>query len=112
MMVILTEKEKAHGVIPVPAGNHSRGVSYVAKVLGINAVIFPLERIPSNEVAAIKRLGAEVVVHGKGYDEATENASHLQREREFTLIHCCNCYWQCRSFPAFEGSYYLQDTGR
>ncbi len=45
------------------------------------------ERAPSNKVAAIRRLGAEVVLHGKGYNEAAENAFHLQRERGLTLIH-------------------------
>ena len=85
-MLSLTDDEKARGVITVSSGNHGRAVSYIAKRLGINAVICMSCRVPSNKVDAIKRLGAEAVVYGNSYEEAEIHALQLQEERGLTLI--------------------------
>jgi len=86
-MLSLAADEKERGVITVSSGNHGRAVSYVARQLGIKAVICMSERVPSSKVEAIKRLGAETVVYGKSYDEADKHALRLQEERGLTMIH-------------------------
>jgi len=83
----LTNDEKARGVLAVSTGNHGRAVSYVAETLGLRAVICLAEGVPQNKVDALRRLGAEIVIHGKSYDEATEHAFRLQEERGLTMIH-------------------------
>jgi len=85
-MLSLTADERERGVITVSTGNHGRAVSYVAKQLGIEAVVCMSERVPSNKVEAIRRLGVEVVVHGENYDGAEEYAWRLQEERGLTKI--------------------------
>ncbi|MEE8389202.1 MAG: pyridoxal-phosphate dependent enzyme [Anaerolineae bacterium] len=75
------------GVITVSSGNHGRAVSYVARQLGIRATVLLSEAVPEVKREAIQRLGAEVVVHGKTYDEAAEYASRLQEERGLVMIH-------------------------
>ena len=86
-MLNLAPQEKKRGVITVSTGNHGRAVSYVARRLGINAVICLSEAVPKNKVEALQRLGAEVVIHGKSYDEANEHCSLLKKERGLTMIH-------------------------
>ena len=86
-MLNLAQEEKKRGVITVSTGNHGRAVSYVARRLGINAVICLSEAVPKNKVAALQRLGAEVIIQGKSYDEANEHCSTLQKERGLTMIH-------------------------
>jgi threonine dehydratase len=83
----LNEGEKKRGVIAVSSGNHGRAVAYVAHKHGLPAVICISETVPENKVSAIQDLGAEVVVTGKTYDEATESALEIQRERGLTMIH-------------------------
>ncbi len=85
-MLNLTDKERARGVITISSGNHGRAVSYIAKRLGINAVICMSSRVPSNKVEAIRQLGAEVVLHGNSYTDAEIHAAQLQEERGLTLI--------------------------
>jgi len=85
-MLNLTEEESARGVITISSGNHGRAVSYIAKRLGIHAVICMSSRVPSNKVEAIKSLGAEVVIHGDSYEEAEIHALQLQEERGLTMI--------------------------
>jgi threonine dehydratase len=83
----LTAEEKARGVVTVSSGNHGRAVSCVAGRLGIDAVVCLSERVPANKVEAIRRFGAETVVHGQSYDEADAHAARLQQERGLTWVH-------------------------
>ena len=83
----LNQDEKERGVIAVSSGNHGRAVAYVAQKHGLPAVICVSETVPENKVSAIRELGAEVLVSGKTYDQATEDALEVQRERGLTMIH-------------------------
>lgn len=83
----LTREERARGVITVSSGNHGRAVSYLSRELGVKAVVCVSEAVPKNKVDAIHDLGAEVIISGKTYDEATENALNIQAERQLTFIH-------------------------
>ena len=83
----LKKEEKKRGVIAVSSGNHGRAVAYVARNFGIPAVVCVSETVPENKVSAIQDLGAEVLVAGVTYDEATEGALQVQIERGLTMIH-------------------------
>ena len=83
----LNRDEKMRGVIAVSSGNHGRAVAYVAQKHNLPAVICVSETVPENKVSAIRELGAEVLVSGKTYDQATEDAIEVQRERGLTMIH-------------------------
>ena len=83
----LRDEDKARGVIAVSSGNHGRAVAYVAGKHEIPAVVCVSETVPDNKVSAIRDLGAEVVVAGATYDEATEGALRIQNERGLTMIH-------------------------
>jgi threonine dehydratase len=86
-MLRLSKEEKACGVIAVSSGNHGRAVAYVARKFEIPAVVCMSETVPANKVNAIRDLGAEVVLQGKTYDQATEIALQLQKDRGLTMIH-------------------------
>ena len=73
-MVRLSERERARGVVAASAGNHAQGVAVAAARLGIRArVVMPLTT-PAIKVDAVRRLGAEVVLHGDSYDAAQARA--------------------------------------
>jgi threonine dehydratase len=75
------------GVVTVSSGNHGKAVSHVAHQLGIRAVVCLSEAVPEVKREAIRRLGAETIVHGKTYDEAMEYASRLQEREGLVMIH-------------------------
>lgn len=85
-LLSLSEEEKQRGIIAFSTGNHGRAVAYVAKQLGIRAVICLSERVPRFRVEGMRQLGAEVAVHGSSQDEAYEYALNLQREQGLTMI--------------------------
>jgi threonine dehydratase len=85
-MLELAPQEKERGVVAFSTGNHGRAVAYVAKQLGIKAVVCLSKRVPVYRVDAIRHLGAEVVLVGGSQDEAEEYALELQRQHRMTII--------------------------
>ena len=83
----LSEEEREHGLITASAGNHAQGVAYAAKEFGCKAVIVMPTTTPLIKVNRTKSLGAEVVLYGDVYDEASEYAMKLAEENNYTFIH-------------------------
>lgn len=73
----LTGQEQACGVITASAGNHAQGVALAAKRKGITATIVMPKTTPRIKVEAVRKLGAEVVLHGNAYDDASQHAYKL-----------------------------------
>ncbi|WP_104202274.1 hydroxyectoine utilization dehydratase EutB [Billgrantia saliphila] len=76
----------AAGVTTASTGNHGRAVAYAAGRFGVPATICLSRLVPSNKVAAIEVLGAEVKRIGRSQDEAFGEVERLVRERGMTLI--------------------------
>ena len=83
----LKETERKRGVLAVSTGNHGRAVAYVAQRVGVPAVVCVSAAVPENKLAAIRALGAELVIAGKTYDEAAEQAEQLKEARGLTMVH-------------------------
>lgn len=82
----LSDAEKERGVIAFSTGNHGRGVAYVARQLGIRAVVCLSERVPAYRVEAMRALGADVHQEGTSQDEAYEAALALQKKDGLTMV--------------------------
>ena len=85
-MLQLSAEQKARGIITVSTGNHGLAVAYVARQLGLPAVVCVSERVPPEKMEAIRRLGAELVAAGSSYDEAEQQSLQLERHRGLTRI--------------------------
>ena len=86
MMVSLPRAELDRGVITASAGNHAQGVALAAEVLNTTAVIVMPKTTPEIKLESVRRLGAEIVLHGNTYDEASEYAHELEVERRLTYV--------------------------
>ncbi len=86
----LTEAEKKRGVIAASAGNHSQGLAYHAARLGIPVTIVMPKQTPFVKVQQTRAHGAEVVIDGEGYDEASATAMRLREERDLVFVHPFN----------------------
>lgn len=78
---------RERGTITVSTGNHGRALSYVARRLGVRAVVCLSEAVPEVKREAIQKLGADIIIHGRTYDEALDYASRMEEERGLTMIH-------------------------
>ena len=86
-LMTLTKDERRAGVIACSAGNHAQGVAYHANRLGIPAVIVMPEGTPFNKVKRTKDFGAEVVLHGTGFDESVQFTLDMAVEKGMTFVH-------------------------
>jgi len=86
----LTAAEKKRGVIAASAGNHSQGLAYHAARLGIPVTIVMPRNTPFVKVQQTRNFGAEVVIEGEGYDEASATARKLCDDRDLVFVHPFN----------------------
>ncbi len=82
----LSDEKRKSGVTTFSTGNHGLAVAYIAKQLGIRAVICISNDVPSAKVDAILRSGAEVMKTGHSQDEAQEECYRLNREEGLVVI--------------------------
>ncbi|MBW6511826.1 MAG: threonine ammonia-lyase, biosynthetic [Desulfuromonadaceae bacterium] len=83
----LSAAELANGVITASAGNHAQGVAFAARQLGAKALIVMPVTTPEIKVAAVRALGAEVVLCGESYSAAAEHCQQLMAVNGMTYIH-------------------------
>ena len=86
-MLSLKKSELDKGVIAASAGNHAQGLAMAAKKIGANATIVMPTTTPIIKVNAVKSLGAEVLLKGDSYDEASDYAQKLVIEKDMIYIH-------------------------
>ena len=83
----LSEAERNRGVVCASAGNHAQGVAFSARRLGIRTVVVMPTTTPSIKVRAVRRLGAEVLLHGDNFDAANERARAIEAEEGLVFVH-------------------------
>src|SRR6266699_4498107 len=83
----LTADERARGIITASAGNHSQGVAYSARKLGLRASIVMPQTTPRIKVDAVRAMGAEVVLSGDSYGDAKTHCDMLVVQTGMTFIH-------------------------
>jgi len=86
-LALLTEDERARGVVCSSAGNHAQGVALAAALYGIRAVVVMAENATPSKIEATRAYGAEVVLHGTIWDEANEKAQELVEREGLTYVH-------------------------
>ena len=86
----LGENARKRGVIAASAGNHSQALAYHAAQLGIPVTIVMPKSTPFVKVQQTRAHGAEVVIEGETYDDASAAAMTLCDERELTFVHPFN----------------------
>lgn len=64
-------------VVTASAGNHALGVAFAARVLGRSAVVVTSTKASPVKLAAIRRLGVDLVQVGDSFDEAEAYALEL-----------------------------------
>ncbi|WP_309645405.1 threonine ammonia-lyase [Phenylobacterium sp.] len=86
----LSDNERGRGVIAASAGNHSQGLAYHAARLGIPVTIVMPRGTPFVKVQQTRAHGAEVVIEGDNYDEASGVAKALCDARDLAFVHPFN----------------------
>jgi threonine dehydratase len=86
----LSAEERHRGVIAASTGNHGQSVAYAADLFGVRAVICVPEQANPVKVESMQALGAQVIFHGRDFDEAREHCEKQAAEHRYRYIHSGN----------------------
>ena len=79
--------DRARGVVAASAGNHAQGVAFAAASLGIKATVYMAQGAPLPKVEATSGYGADVILHGRGVEDAMAAAIEHAAEHGSVYIH-------------------------
>lgn len=86
-LCLLTEEQKARGVIAASAGNHAQGLAYHGARLGIPVTIVMPKPTPTVKVQQTEGHGARVILTGERFDDASTAAFALAEQEGLTFVH-------------------------
>jgi threonine dehydratase len=86
----LTENERAAGIIGVSTGNHGQSLAFAGRHFEVPcSIVVPKGNNPGKN-QAIRNLGAELIEHGRDFDEAREYVEQLIEQRGGRYVHSAN----------------------
>src|SRR5919202_4171265 len=78
------------GVITATTGNHGQSIALACQREGVPCtIVTPVGNNPEKN-AAMRTLGADVLEHGRDFDEAREKVEQMQHERGLRYVHSAN----------------------
>jgi len=86
----LSPAERERGVIAASTGNHGQSIAFAGRLFGVPAIICVPKDANPVKVASMRGLGAEVVFHGRDFDDAREHADRQAQEHGYRYIHSGN----------------------
>src|SRR5262249_38662928 len=89
-LALLTDTEKARGVVAMSAGNHAQAVARHGKLLGVPVTIVMPKFTPATKVTRTAAWDAHVVLHGETLAEAAAHALHLAETHQRIFVHPYN----------------------
>jgi threonine dehydratase len=86
----LSEEHKGRGVIGCTTGNHGQSLAYACRLFGVRCVlVVPANNNPDKN-AAMRAFGAELIEHGRDFDDARAHVETLIQKEGFRYVHSTN----------------------
>ena len=86
-IAMLSDAERAQGVLTVSAGNHAQAVAYHTQRLGIPTTVVMPRFASAVKVENTRRFGAEVVLEGETFEDARRFGLQLAAQRGLNVVH-------------------------
>jgi threonine dehydratase len=89
----LTADERGRGLITASTGNHGQSIAFAGRLFGVRVLVCVPEQANPAKVHAIRALGAEIVEHGRDFDDAREHCERLAEKHGYRYVHSGNEPW-------------------
>ena len=83
---LLARAPECPGLCAATRGNHGQSVAYAAGARGLACVVVVPEGNSPDKNAAMKAMGAELIIHGQDFDVALEHAQQLAETRQLHFM--------------------------
>ena len=90
LMGNLTREERERGVITATRGNHGQSIALASRIHGVRCLIAVPEGNNPEKNEAMKSFGAELLIHGRDFDEAREKVEEICLSEGLRYIHSAN----------------------
>lgn len=86
----LSPEEREAGILGCSTGNHGQSLAYAARMFGVECtIVVPAGNNPGKG-AAIRRLGARLIEHGRDFDEARAYVENELVQTGLRYVHSAN----------------------
>ena len=86
----LPDEQKRRGVIGCTTGNHGQSLAWACRRFDVRCVlVVPAGNNPDKN-AAMRALGAELIEHGRDFDEAREHCEAIRHREGLRYVHSAN----------------------
>jgi len=85
-LVYFDRQRPSRGVISATRGNHGQSIAFAGRRAGFSVTIVVPRGNSVEKNAAMRAFGAELIEHGKDFDEAREEAERLAGERDLAMV--------------------------
>src|SRR5216683_2426277 len=79
------ERPEVAGIVTATRGNHGQSLAFAARRAGIAATIVVPHGNSAEKNAAMRAFGAELIEHGRDFDEAKEHAAAIANQYGYVL---------------------------
>jgi threonine dehydratase len=86
----LPEEQKRRGIIGCTTGNHGQSLAYACRLFGVRCVLVVPAINNPDKIAAMRSLGAELIEHGRDFDEAREHCESICQAQGLRYVHSAN----------------------
>ncbi len=86
----LPEEDRRRGVLGCTTGNHGQSLAYACRLFGVRCVLIVPVHCNPDKLAAMRALGAEVIEHGRDFDEAREHCETIRHREGLRYVHSAN----------------------
>ena len=89
----LSADERRRGLITASTGNHAQSIAFAGRLFGVRVLVCVPEQANPAKVHAIRTLGAQIVEHGRDFDDAREHCERLAEKHGYRYVHSGNEPW-------------------
>jgi threonine dehydratase len=87
----LGPEERRGGLISASTGNHGQSLAYAGRLFGVGVLIYgPESGANQDKIEAMRRLGAEVRLYGRDFDEARREVERVAALEGQRYVHSAN----------------------
>lgn len=86
----LPEDVKRRGIIACTTGNHGQSLAFACGLFGVRCVLVVPKNCNPDKMAAMRAYGAELVEHGRDFDDAREHCESLRLSEGLRYVHSAN----------------------
>jgi threonine dehydratase len=86
----LSDEQKRRGIIGCTTGNHGQSLAYACRLFGVRCVLVVPQNNNPDKIAAMRALGAELIEHGRDFDEARLHCEAICRQEGLRYVHSAN----------------------